>query len=154
MKYKVHVRKSNVKSVQQGNRYDDLLMIAFDVCLLRFLVIYSIKVHLLYWRDGTPLLLTVWSWWKRRGWGEHGHWFGLVICVPFIAMTLMIRRQHLCSATSSHHLILPPHRWITYGGRAFTVTGPLTQWHSLPKHLHDPFSVFGRLLKIVLFSEC
>ena len=56
--------------------------------------------------------------------------------------------QHLPSA-ASHQLTVPPHRRVTYGGRAFAVAGPST-WNSLPKHLRDPSlstSVFGRLLE-------
>jgi len=59
-------------------------------------------------------------------------------------------RQHLHSA-ASHQLTVPPHRRITYGGRAFAVADPST-WNSLPKRLRHPSfsnSVFGRLLKTV-----
>ena len=55
----------------------------------------------------------------------------------------------------SHQLTVPPHRRVTYGGRAFAVAGPST-WYSLPKRLRDPSSsacVLGRLLKTFLFSE-
>ena len=63
-------------------------------------------------------------------------------------------RQHLRSA-ASHQLTVPPHRRVTYGGRAFAVAGPST-WNSLPKRLRDPShstSVFRRLLKTFFFSE-
>ena len=55
----------------------------------------------------------------------------------------------------SHQLTVPPHRRVTYGGRAFAVAG-LSTWNSLPKRLRDPSSsasVLGRLLKTFLFSE-
>ena len=38
---------------------------------------------------------------------------------------------------SSHQLTVPPHRRVTYGGRAITVAGPST-CNSLPKRLRDP----------------
>jgi len=63
-------------------------------------------------------------------------------------------RQHLRSA-ASHQLTVPPHRRVTYGGRAFAVAGPST-WNSLPKRLRDSVnstSVFGRLLKTFFFSD-
>ena len=63
-------------------------------------------------------------------------------------------RHHLCSA-ASHQLTVPPHRRVTYGGRAFAVAGPST-WNSLPKRLRDlscSTSVLGCLLKTFLFSE-
>jgi len=38
-------------------------------------------------------------------------------------------------SAASHQLTVPPHRRVTYGGRAFAVAGPST-WNSLPKRLH------------------
>jgi len=49
--------------------------------------------------------------------------------------------QHLRSA-ASHQLTMPPHRQITYGGRAFAVAGTST-WNSLLKRLRDPSSVLA-----------
>jgi len=63
-------------------------------------------------------------------------------------------RQHLRSA-ASHQLTVPPHRRVTYGGRAFAVASPST-CNSLPKRLRDPsYSayVFGSLLTTFFFSE-
>ena len=62
-------------------------------------------------------------------------------------------RQHLRSA-ASHQLTVPPHRRVTYSGRAFSIAGPST-WNSLPKRLRDPpnnTSVFGRLLRVLMHA--
>ena len=76
------------------------------------------------------------------------------LAVHWAPVSEIASRQHLRSA-ASHQLTVPPHLRTTYGGRAFAVAGPST-WNSLPKHLRDPSysaSVFGRLLKTLLFSE-
>jgi len=69
-----------------------------------------------------------------------------------VAETVSEQNLHLAA---SHQLTVPPHRQVTYGGRAFAVASPST-CNSLPIRLHDPSfgtSVFGRLLKTLLFSE-
>ena len=63
-------------------------------------------------------------------------------------------RRHLRS-TAGHQLVIPSHRFTTYGCRAFSVAGPMF-WNSLPRNLRDPThtaAVFGRSLKTFLFSE-
>jgi len=63
--------------------------------------------------------------------------------------------RHRLRSAASHQLKVPPHRRVTYGGRAFSAASPMTR-NSLPKHLHDPSnctSVLSCLLKTFFFSE-
>ena len=81
-------------------------------------------------------------------------WMRQYLAAQWAPVSETASRQRLHSA-ASHQLTVPSHQWVTYGGRAFAVTS-LSTWNSLPKRLHDPsysISVFGRLLKTLLFSE-
>ena len=56
-------------------------------------------------------------------------------------------RQHLRSA-AGHQLVIPSHRFTTYGRRAFSVAGQMF-WNSLPRNLRDPSyiaAIFGQSL--------
>ena len=75
---------------------------------------------------------------------------GRYLAVHMAPVSEIASLQHYRSA-ASHLLTVPPHRRITYDGRAFAVAGPST-WNSLPKRLRDPSfitTIFGRLLKKV-----
>ena len=54
-------------------------------------------------------------------------------CVP---VSTTASRQHLRSA-AGHQLVIPSHRFTTYGRRAFSLAGS-TFWNSLPRNLRDP----------------
>jgi len=72
----------------------------------------------------------------------------------FVPVSTTASRQHLRSA-AGHQLVIPSHRFTTYGCRAFSVAGPIF-WNLLPRNLRDPShtaAVFGRSLKTFLFSE-
>jgi len=58
-------------------------------------------------------------------------------------------------SAAGHQLVIPSHRFTTYGRRAFSVAGPMF-WNSLPRDLRDAShtaAVFGRSLKTFLFSQ-
>jgi len=71
-------------------------------------------------------------------------------CVPVAHVAI---RQYLRSA-ARHQLTVPRHRLITYGRRAFAVTGPMA-FNGMPDHLRDPpvnTATFARSLKTHLFT--
>jgi len=62
-------------------------------------------------------------------------------------------RQHLRSA-SSNELVVPRHRRMRFGRRAFSVAGPMA-WNALPDSIRDTARStcsFRRHLKTLLFS--
>jgi len=81
-------------------------------------------------------------------------WYPQYLTAHWTPVSETASRQHLRSA-ASHQLTVPPHRQVTYGGRAFAVAS-LLMWNSLPKRLRDPScsaSVSGHLLKSFCSSE-
>jgi len=79
-------------------------------------------------------------------------WASCLICCT-VTVSTAASRQHL-RATAGHQLVIPSHRFTTYGCRAFSVAGPMF-WNSLPRNLRDPSytaAVFGRSLK-TFFSQ-
>ena len=73
----------------------------------------------------------------------------------FVPVSTTASRQHLRSA-AGHQLVIPSHRFTTYGRRAFSVAGRMF-WNSLPRNLrdqsHSTAAVFGRSQKTFILSE-
>jgi len=87
----------------------------------------------------------------RRCLYSSAHQYLAACCVP---VSTTASRQHLRSA-AGHQLVILSHQLTTYGRWVFSVAGPMF-WNSLPRNLHNPLytaAVFGRSLKIFLFSE-
>ena len=70
-----------------------------------------------------------------------------------VLISSLSNRRQLRSA-SSQRLLVPRTQTVTYGPRAFQVSGP-TVWNRLPANLHDPdisIDTFRRRLKTYLFT--
>ena len=70
-----------------------------------------------------------------------------------VLVSSLSNRRQLRSA-SSQRLLVPRTQTVTYGPRAFQVSGP-TVWNRLPANLHDPdisIDIFRRRLKTYLFT--